>query len=158
MTTPLTTEERLSHLEGAYHFIEIMANNMVTREELQANVATLLAAVDGLKASDENIRRELRAAVEGLQSSNESSRAEMRTAVAGLQAAVEALRVSDESIRSEMRTANENLRMELRAEIRASFEQERAERRESEIRNTRWIVGAIFAAVTLGVAAIKLIP
>ena len=86
MTTPLTTEERISRLEGVVQHFETLLNNVVTREELQANVATLLRAI--------------------------------------------------ESIRAEAR----------------------ADGREAEARITRWTVGSIFAAATLAVAAIKLIP
>lgn len=86
MTTPLTTEERISRLEGVVQHFETLLNNVVTREELQANVATLLRAI--------------------------------------------------ESIRAEAR----------------------ADAREAEARITRWTVGSIFAAATLAVAAIKLLP
>ena len=86
MTTPLTAEERISRLEGVVQHFETLLNNVVTREELQANVATLLRAI--------------------------------------------------ESIRAEAR----------------------ADAREAEARITRWTVGSIFAAATLAVAAIKLIP
>ena len=86
MTTPLTTEERLSHLEGVVQNFATLLNNVVTREEMQANVATLLRAI-------ENIRAEAR-----------------------------------------------------------------ADAREAETRITRWTVGSIFAAATLAVAALKLIP
>lgn len=86
MTTPLTTEERLSHLEGVVQNFATPLNNVVTREEMQANVATLLRAI-------ENIRAEAR-----------------------------------------------------------------ADAREAEARITRWTVGSIFAAATLAVAALKLIP
>ena len=104
-----------------------------------------------MRTANENLRAEFRAALEGLQTSGENLRSELRTAIALLQAA-------DESLRLEMRTANENLRAEFRSQIKAAFEEERADRRASELRSTQWIVGAIFAAVTLGVAAIKLIP
>ena len=130
MTTPATVDERISRLEGAFQAFSVMVNNMVTREEMQAHIATLMEAIDG-------VRSEMR-------TSDESLRTEMRT--------------SDESLRTEMRASNESLRAEMRAEIRAAFAEERAERRASEIRNTRWIIGAIFAATTLAVAAIKLIP
>ncbi len=141
MTTPVATEERINRLEGAFQAFSVMVNNMVTREEMQAHIATIMEAIVGvrseMRASDESLRAEMRA-------SDESLRAEMRA--------------SDESLRAEMRASDESLRAEMRAEIRAAFAEEKAERRESEIRNTRWIVGAIFAAATLSVAAIKLIP
>ena len=130
MTTPATTEERINRLEGAFQAFSVIVNNMVTREEMQAHIATIMEAIVG-------VRSEMRA-------SDESLRAEMRA--------------SDESLRAEMRASDNSLRAEMRAEIRAAFAEEKAERRESEIRNTRWIVGAIFAAATLAVAAIKLIP
>ena len=97
MTTPATVDERINRLEGAFQAFSVMVNNMVTREEMQAHLATIMAGFDSLRA-------------------------------------------------------------EMRAEIRAAVEAERADRRESEIRNTRWIIGAIFAAATLVVAATKLIP
>ena len=45
----------------------------------------------------------------------------------------------------------------MRAEIRAAFQEDRADRRAAETRNTRWIIGAIFAAATLIIAATSLI-
>lgn len=58
MTTPLTTEERISRLEGVVQYFEVVMGSMVTREELQANVATLLGAIEGVKDS---LRSEMRA-------------------------------------------------------------------------------------------------
>ena len=133
MTTPLTLEERVSRVETAFEFFEVVMKNMVTREEFRAAIEGLQASVAGLRDSDESLRSEMRTA-------DESLRSEMRTAFAALLA-------SDESIKAE-----------LRAEIRATFLEERAERQASELRNTRWIIGAIFAAMTIGIAAMKLIP
>ena len=145
MTTPATADERISRLEGAFQAFSVMVNNMVTREEMQAHISTIMEAIEGVRSemriSDESLRTEMRA-------SDESLRSELRAE----------MRASNESLRTEMRASNESLRAEMRAEIRAAFAEERAERRASEIRNTRWIIGAIFAATTLAVAAIKLIP
>lgn len=149
MTTPATADERISRLEGAFQAFSVMVNNMVTREEMQAHLATIMAGFDSLRSemriSDESLRTEMRA-------SDESLRSELRSE---MRASNESLRTE---LRAEMRASNESLRAEMRAEIRAAFAEERAERRASEIRNTRWIIGAIFAATTLAVAAIKLIP
>lgn len=54
----------------------------------------------------------------------------------------------------EMRTDDENSHAEFLAELRASAQDERAEK----WRNTQWIIGAIFAATALWVAAVKLLP
>ena len=137
MTTPLTLEERVSRVETAFEFFEVVMNNMVTREEFQANMAALLA-------SDESLRTELRTA-------NENLRSEMQTAVAALLA-------SDESIKAELRAEIRAAVLEERADRQAAVLEERAERQAAELRNTRWIIGAIFAAMTIGIAVIKLLP
>lgn len=53
----------------------------------------------------------------------------------------------------EMRTDDENSHAEFLAELRASAQEERAERR----RNTWWMIGFIFAATALWVAVVKMI-
>ena len=129
MTSPPTIEERVSHLEGAYQLFELTVKNMVTREEMQAHMAAMLAAVDGV-------------------------RSEMRTVIAGVRSGE---LTPGEILGLEIRIAGEILLWELKAEIRAAFQEERADRRAAETRNTRWVIGAIFAAAALIIAATQVL-
>ena len=151
MTSPPTIEERVSHLEGAYQLFELTVKNMVTREEMQAHMAAMLAAVDG-------VRSEMRTVIDGVRSGERTPgdilRSEIRIDGAILRLE---MRIATEILRWEMRTAGEILRAELKAEIRAAFQEERADRRAAETRNTRWVIGAIFAAAALIIAAIQVL-
>ena len=142
----MTQDERISRLEGAFEALSIMVANMVTKDELRAELnghrmsCAIQAALDGHK---EAIQAALDGHKEATQAATEGLRGEMVAAINGLRAETIA---AIAGLRSEMLASDQSLRNEMEAKLRAS-----------ELRLVRWMIATAFAGATLIIGSISAI-
>ena len=138
----MTQDERISRLEGAFEALSIMVANMVTKDELRAELnghrEAIQAALDGeaTQAALDGHKEATQAATEGL-------RGEMVAAINGLRAETIA---AIAGLRSETLASDQSLRNEMEAKLRAS-----------ELRLVRWMIATAFAGATLIIGSISAI-